>query len=99
LNKQKKQRKKYDAVATTVPEVANLTAASAAPAYCETKPTEKLFELLGRKSIDKELDAEFWKNGTGYSPDVLASILITVQKASVYPSDEFIAKLTKTRQI
>lgn len=62
----------------------------------EAELTKQLYELLGRVSLDG-LDEDFWKNGTGFSPDVFITAIIKIMTASSFPEDQYFDQITKFR--
>ena len=61
----------------------------------QTELNEELFQLLERKSLD-DLDANYWREGTGYSPDVLTAALMHVLKDSVFPDSKYMEEIKKS---
>ena len=59
--------------------------------------------ILENKSMDvdsegkKELTAEFWGEGTGYSADVRSKIILKLMTASVFPDPKFMEEINKFR--
>lgn len=57
---------------------------------------DKMYDVLGSLSLDA-LDAEYWKAGIGYSPDVLLSAVLKVMSASTFPNEKYLGELIKFR--
>jgi hypothetical protein len=63
------------------------------------EPTEKIYQMLEDLSLDEGLNKEFWEAGTGYSPDILATILIHIKRASISPSEDYLAQINSFRPV
>ncbi len=59
--------------------------------------TDEIYDIVGAISLDG-LDAEFWRTGTGYSPDVLISIILKVMTGSSYPDRDYMEGINSFRQ-
>lgn len=59
--------------------------------------TDEIYEIIGRISLD-DLDAEFWRTGIGYSPDVLISVILKVITGSSYPDRDYMEGINSFRQ-
>ena len=64
----------------------------------QAEKTDGLYQILGAASQDN-LDAVFWKEGKGYSPDVFVSTILTVLAASTMPDEETIRKIKSFRLV
>lgn len=58
--------------------------------------TQELYTLLGSVSMDG-LDEEFWKSGTGYSPDIFLLSFLKVMAASAFPDEEDLKEIVSFR--
>ena len=63
----------------------------------EQATAERLYELLEYLSLDG-LNKQYWMDGSGYSGDVLAFIMLILMKASVSPDEGDIEKIKTFRK-
>lgn len=58
----------------------------------------EMYDILGSASLDG-LDAEYWRAGTGYSPDILLLSVLKVMAASSYPAKEQVEEIVSFRAV
>lgn len=58
--------------------------------------TQQLYKVLGAASLD-DLDEEFWKSGTGYSPDIFLVSFLKLMAASSFPDEEDLKNIVSFR--
>jgi len=76
-------------------EIAELKAGVMGGDQDKTK-MQKIYGILGAASLDG-LDEEYWKNGEGFSPDIVIMALLKTVSESSYPDEKYLSEIKKFR--